>query len=143
MCSKSNQCCQSWFHPSMYWEIFMANSKIYSTISNVAAILQKLITSSLEITLIEDIIALLPFVYSQLLKLSFLKISFSCVETMNANLSIKFMDFMIRVKECTLSSFGNNLQICLMSFQFQQLLMIKYCVCMEVYLLNCKNQNKF
>ena len=114
----------------------MANLKIYSTISNVAVILQKLIISSWEITSIEDIIALLPYVYSWLLKLSFLRISFSYVETMNANLSIKFTDFMIRAKECTPSSFGNNLQICLMLYQFQLLLMIRYCVCMEVYLPN-------
>ena len=143
MCLRSSRCCQSWYHPSMYWVIFMVNSKIYSTISNVVDILQKLITSSQEITSIVDIIASLPFVCYQRLKLSFLKISFSCVETTNANLSIKFTDFMIRAKECTLSSCGNNLQICLMLYQFQPLSMIRYCVCMEVYLLNYKSLNKF
>jgi hypothetical protein len=120
----------------MYWVIYMANLKIYSTISNVAVILQKLIISSWEITSIEDIIALQPYVYFWLLKLSFLKISFFYVETTNANQSIKFMDFMIRAKECTLSSFGNNLQTCLTLFQFQLLSTIRYYVCMEVYLPN-------
>lgn len=98
----------------------MDNLKIYCTISNVVDILQKQIISSWETTLIEDITVLQQFVYFWHLKLSFLKISFFYAETMNANPLTRLMDFMIHVKKCILLSFGNNLQTCLMSFQFQQ-----------------------
>ena len=84
--------------------------------------------------LIEDYTVFKLFYFSLLIKSDIKVNSFSSEEIINQDKLLKFMDFMINALESMAALiFGNTVPIYLIIYHWQQLLMIKYCVCMVDY----------
>lgn len=76
-----------------------------------------------------------PFAYCFAIKFSTLKTFFCCEEIMSVPQLPKYMDFMMSAKEDIISIFGKSSPIVSTSYPSLLSLKIRYCVCMEGFLL--------
>ena len=118
---------------SKYLAMYMVNILIFSDYSTSQGTLTETKNFCLlEITQIEENKVLKPSLFYWLTKSNFHSIFIYCEAIMNVKVSIGCMGFMMNAKGGIISKSGRTLVSASMSCLFPLLLMIEFCVCMEV-----------